>query len=150
ASSHAVQKAVLAKKLSETVALGVWRGGKQITLAATTAELPGDAADHKLAAGEDGAAGRPKIGVQLQSLTPEIAEQLGVKERRGAVVASVQPNSPAAEAGMQQGDVIVEIDRREVASAEDATRALRAPRQGGHLLRVRRGDGALFVVVPAA
>jgi serine protease Do len=147
-SSLAVQKAVLQKKLGDKVTLGVWRGGSNVQLVATTAELPGDGM-HKLA-GNDAEGGKPKIGVELQSLTPQIAEQLGVKEKHGAVVSSVLPNSAAAEAGIQQGDVIVEVDRRPIVSAEEATNVLRAPRQGGHLLRILRGDGALFMVVPAA
>jgi len=149
AGSRAVQKAVLAKALKQAVALGVWRNGARLSLSAITAEHPGDAQGEKLAQGDE-PNGQGKLGVELQSLTPELAQRLGVDEARGAVVAAVAPNSPAAEAGVRQGDVIVEVDRHAVASAEDATRALRTPRQGGHLLRVRRGDGALFVVVPTA
>jgi hypothetical protein len=46
--------------------------------------------------------------------------------------------------------VIVEVDRKPVASADDAVRTLSNDRAGGHLLRVRRGEAALFVVVPTA
>ncbi len=51
---------------------------------------------------------------------------------------------------MREGDLIVEVDRQPVAGAEEATRLLKAQRPGGHLLRVRRADGALFIVVPGA
>jgi serine protease Do len=148
--SKAVQKAVLGKHVDQKLQLKVWRAGRELELAATTVQYPGDTNDRKLAAKEDGG-GRGKLGVELQSLTPELAERLGVsRELRGAVVAEVKPGSPAEEAGVQEGDVIVEVDQQRVASAEDASRVLRGSRQGGHLLRVRRGDGALFVVVPAA
>ncbi len=149
--SKSVQKAVLRKRLDEKVALKVWRGGKELTLAATTAEHPGDAADKKQVAGADGPSGKGRLGVELQSLTPEIAERLGLGGAdKGAVVAGVRPDGPAFEAGVREGDLIVEIDRQPVTSADDAIRMLRAARNGGHLLRVRRGDGALFIVVPGA
>jgi serine protease Do len=149
--SKAVQKAVLATSLGAKVNLDVWRAGKAMTIAATTAEHPGDRDEKRLASGSDeGDAGHGRLGIELQSLTPDVAEQLGVKEKQGAVVAGVRPDSPAAEAGLREGDVIVEVDRHKVASAEEAQRALHGSRQGGHLLRVKRGEGALFLVVPAA
>ena len=148
--SKAVQKAVLQRQLGQRIAIDIWRSGRQLTLSATAGEHPGDAGERRVASGSDDASPKGHIGLQLESLTPQLAEQLGVRDSRGAVVAGVDPDSPASEAGVREGDVIVEVDRRAVASAEDASRALRAPRQGGHLLRIKRGDGALFVVVPAA
>jgi S1-C subfamily serine protease len=66
------------------------------------------------------------------------------------VVTSVREGSPAQEAGLQQGDIIVEVDRRPVASADDAVTALSAKKAAVHLVRVRRGDAALYVTLPAA
>jgi serine protease Do len=67
----------------------------------------------------------------------------------GAVIAEVAPGSAAAAATLQEGEIILEIDRRPVASAEDASAALRAPRRGGHLLRVRGAAGTRFVTLPS-
>ncbi|MFW5833253.1 MAG: PDZ domain-containing protein, partial [Pseudomonadota bacterium] len=50
------------------------------------------------------------LGVRIQSVTPEIAESLGLPDAEGALVASVTPGGPAANAGIQAGDVIVEFD----------------------------------------
>ena len=149
--SKAVQKAVLAKTLGQKVTLDLWRGGKMLQIAATTAERKEDE-DKRLAAGhddQDGAGRHGKLGIELQSLTPELAERLGVSEKAGAVIAGVRPDSPAAELGLREGDVILEVDRQRIANAEQAAKALAGARQGGHLLRVKRGDGAMFVVVPA-
>jgi serine protease Do len=63
---------------------------------------------------EKGKVERGWLGVQIQPVTPEIASALGMDSERGALVASVQPDSPAAKAAIQQGDVIVEVDGREV------------------------------------
>ncbi len=146
--SKAVQRVVIGKPIGQKIPFEVWRGGKSLTLTATSAEHPGD----KVAAnagGSDGNGGPGgKLGIELQTLTPELAQRLRVEGIKGAVVAGVEEGSPAQEAGLREGDVIVEVDRAPVSNADDAVRALKAARPGGHLLRVRRGDGALFVPLP--
>ena len=62
---------------------------------------------------------RGRIGVQIQDLTPEFAEALGTTHQRGAVVAQVLPGTPAAAAGIQRGDVIVEMNGQPVVGASD-------------------------------
>ncbi len=57
-----------------------------------------------------GSVERGWLGVQIQSLTAEIAESLGLKNKRGALVASVVPDSPAARSGIQPGDVIISMN----------------------------------------
>src|SRR5215831_19056400 len=57
---------------------------------------------------------RPWLGAKLQSVTPEIAESLGVKRPSGALVANVIEKSPAARAGLKAGDLIVSIDGQNV------------------------------------
>ena len=56
------------------------------------------------------------LGVKIQTITDDIAEASGVKENAGALVASVTPGSPAAKAGIQDGDVILKFDGKDVTS----------------------------------
>ena len=56
------------------------------------------------------------LGVKIQTITDDIAEASGVKENTGALVASVTPDSPAAKAGIQDGDVILKFDGKDVTS----------------------------------
>ena len=56
------------------------------------------------------------LGVKIQTITDDIAEASGVKENGGALVASVTPGSPAAKAGIQDGDVILKFDGKDVTS----------------------------------
>ena len=90
-----------------------------------------------------------KIGLALQTLTPDVASSLGMdRGTRGAVVTDVLSGSPAEQAGLKPGDVIVEVDRKPVASSEDAVAALGGGQKaGGHLLRVRSANGTRFVTV---
>jgi len=117
------------------------RDAKRLTVAVQLGELPNE--DDRAAAAQG-----TKLGLALQTLTPPLAQSLGLDPAtHGAVVSEVTPGSPAAQAGVREGDVILEVDRRPVASAEDATTALRAPRKGGHLVRVRGPAGTRFVTL---
>ncbi|MBM4302490.1 MAG: DegQ family serine endoprotease [Deltaproteobacteria bacterium] len=53
---------------------------------------------------------RGMIGVQVQNVTPELAKSFGMSEPKGALVAQVNPDSPAAKAGIQRGDIIIEFN----------------------------------------
>ena len=57
---------------------------------------------------------RPFIGIQLQDLTSELAKQFGLKSTNGVLVSSVEPNSPAQKAGLQNGDVIIKLENKAV------------------------------------
>ena len=85
----------------------------------------------------------------MQDLTDEIAERLGLEDTKGVVVASVDPDGPASEAGIRGGDVIVEVDRHEVKDAKSLQKALEKSDDRA-LLLVRRGDNQLYVTVKRA
>lgn len=69
-----------------------------------------------------GRVARGWLGVQIQPVTPEIASSLGFTDPKGALVTQVVPDSPAARAGLRQGDVIVAINGKDIADAHDVTR----------------------------
>ena len=71
---------------------------------------------------ESGSVERGWLGVQIQQVSPDIAEGLGLDEARGALVASVVEDGPAAEAGFQPGDVILEWDDKPIAKMRDLPR----------------------------
>ena len=81
---------------------------------------------------------RGRIGVQIQDLTPDLAEALGTTQQQGAVVAQVIPGTPAEAAGIQAGDVVVEMNGESVAGSADL-------RNKVGLLRV--GDAVRLVIV---
>jgi serine protease Do len=73
---------------------------------------------------EKGSVTRGWIGVQIQPITPEIADSMGLKGTTGALVSEPQANSPAAKAGIQSGDVIVSVDGTAVKDARDLVRRI--------------------------
>jgi serine protease Do len=66
---------------------------------------------------DKGELSRSWLGVQIQSLTPELAKSYGLPNTSGALVAEVMPNSPAAQAGIQSGDVLTRFDGKPVESS---------------------------------
>ncbi len=88
------------------------------------------------------------LGITVQDLTPEISKGLGLKKDTGVVVTRVEPGSPAAEAGIQTGDVIQEVNRKPVNDAEDFVQKIeKAKDQENVLLFLRRGQNSLFAAV---
>ena len=79
---------------------------------------------------DSGRVERGLLGVQIQPMTKEIAESLSLKSDKGALVAMVQPDSPALAAGIKSGDVIVSVDGKPVESIKELTRAISALKPG--------------------
>jgi serine protease Do len=132
---------VSSKSIGNKVKVQLVRDGKTQTVETALRELPG----------EEGPGAGGEVGVALQTVTEDLARSLGLPPAtKGAVVAEVKPNSPAARAGLQAGDVIVEVDRKSVASADAAAAALHGGGKRDHLLRVIGPNGPRFVTLSAS
>jgi serine protease Do len=83
---------------------------------------------------------RGYLGLYGQDVTPEIAQSLGLKEPQGIIVAQVEKGSPSAEAGLQPGDVILEMDGKPIGTYDAFRNAIAALRPGSTVqLQVSRG-----------
>lgn len=76
---------------------------------------------------------RPWLGVWLRDVTPDVADFLGLDKAEGVLVYQVQSNSPAAKAGLKQGDVILKIDGQAVNSAGEVAKLVQARQVGQKL-----------------
>jgi serine protease Do len=130
--------------------LAVIRDGKDQDMAVTVAKL----SDKEMAAaGNPADSARHGIGVALAPLDANTRDQLDLPaDAKGAVVARVEPNSPAANAGIQAGDVVIGVGSKTVTDPREAATAIRAATQGGKTvaLRVLRNGQAVFVAVSPA
>lgn len=130
--------------------LEILRDGKKMTLEVIVREQP---ADFGLERGPGrlrrGGRSLPrenesfdKLGIQVETLTPDVARQLGLDVKEGAVITRVIPGSPAQLAGLTEGSVIVEANRQKVTGVGDLRKALEAkPLSEGVLLRVVTPEG---------
>jgi len=88
------------------------------------------------------------LGMIVEELTPQMARNLGLSETRGLVVAQVQSNSPADEAGLRQGDLIVEIDQTEVATLSEFYQIMKKFKKGDTILfLVKRDNSTLYLTL---
>ena len=88
------------------------------------------------------------LGIEVRDITPEIAEELETKDRNGVLVVQVDRDSPAAEVGLQRGDIIREVNRKTVRNVSDFERYLsKRKKEDSVLLLVERGGQAFFLVL---
>ena len=91
---------------------------------------------------ENGHVTRGWLGVQIQGLTPELADSLGLKKETGALVAAPQDGSPAEKAGIKSGDLVTEVNGTEVKDAKDLAKKVAdlAPGSEAKITLVRDGQ----------
>lgn len=91
---------------------------------------------------EYGEVRRGHLGAEAQDLTPELAHAFGLRDRAGAVITRVQPDSPADKAGLKPGDVLVEVNGRPVRDSADVRNSIGLLRVGEqvNLTVVRDGE----------
>src|SRR5437667_1377433 len=135
------------------VTLKALRDGKEQTFTVKLGELPSEGLAK---AGRSGgrspsAKGDPLDGVEVTDLDASARRQLNIPNqvRGGALVVNVDPGSPAAAAGLQPGDVILEINRKPVASADEAIELSHQVKDERVLLRVWSQGGSHYILVKA-
>jgi serine protease Do len=129
------------------VPLKICRNGDTKTLDVTVQALPGpeQVANNKTPSSTDTGT---LNGVGVADLDQQTRKDLNIPENiKGVVITEVQPDSPSAEAGLKQGDVIQEINRHPVQNADQAVRLTEHPKDKVTLLRIWSNGGSHFVVV---
>ena len=128
------------------IQLEVERNGQSQKMELTVGEYH---KDQEVAANTTDEAGHPRLGIAISDLTPDVRQQLNLPgDVKGVAVAQVQPGSPAEDAGLTGGDVILEINRKPVTSADQFRNDLKqAPADKDMLLLVWANGGSSYRVV---
>ena len=144
-----LQAEVGLKHPGTTIRLGILRNGKSETLPVTLEEM--GSRDREASANSLGEHGKARWGLGLADLTPDFRQQLQAPQTvHGAVIEQVKPGSAADNAGLQRGDVIVEVNRKPVQSAADVKQALSSVAKGQDaLVLVWSNGGNTFRVLHA-
>ncbi|MGA3090526.1 MAG: Do family serine endopeptidase [Terriglobales bacterium] len=142
-----LQMLVAQKRPGETIHLELVRDSKSMSVPVRLEVLGGDKGT-EIASGEH----KGRWGLKLAELTPEVRNELQTQDSmHGAIVEQVQPGSPADNAGLQRGDVIMEVNRHAVKSASEAAQALSGVPSGQDaLVLVWSQGGSTFRVLHPA
>jgi serine protease Do len=130
---------VAAAPVGKDVRVSVLREGKPVALTARVArrEQPTTVSSGPQAE----PAQRARLGVAVEPVTPAVASQLGLAVASGVIVRQVQAGSPAADAGLRPGDILVEANRHPVKGVDDLRRAMDATQEGTSLLLLIQREG---------
>jgi serine protease Do len=143
-NGSALQVAVSETAPGNVIDLGILRDGKPQTVKITVGEFHSsnteEASNGGSAQGNNG-----KLGLALADLTPDVRQQLNVPDQvHGAAIQDVRPGSPADDAGLTPGDVILEVNRKPVESADNVTNAVHAVPAGKDILLLVWSKGGAF------
>ena len=152
---NALRNKVAGTQPGTEITLTVLRGGDEIEIKATLdartprkSEKPEPASEKDK---EEDAEPSGKMGLSLQPLTPELARRMNIPDEvKGLIVTDVDPGGPAAEKGIRRGDVIMEVNRKLVATLDDVRSALKESGDKPVLFLISRGGQAVFITVTPA
>ena len=145
---HELPALVAQTPINAKVPVELFRGGKHMTLQVTV----GERKETQTAAAQGEEPGG-SWGMQVGDITPDVARQLHLSSTKGVVIRRVTPDSPAADAGLQPGDVVIEMNHQKIDSLDDFTAQANEikRKKKSALLLVQRGDMTLYTVIkPAA
>ena len=144
---NSFQLAVSESAPESSATVKLLHNGRPETVTVTLTELPVEVApsgNDQKKPGSGNSMIDALAGVKVADLEPEVRRQLGVPPSvRGALVSELEPASNSAEAGLQYGDVIMEIDRQPVSNSSDAVKLGRQARGDQILLKIWRRQGDL-------
>jgi serine protease Do len=145
-SPQELQKVVAATAPGRAVPLKVWRDKGEKALEIKIGETPDETVALKSTN-----KGKSLLGLDVRPITPELARQLNLRTPEGAIVFSVDEESAAAEAGLQRGDVIREVNRQKVRSVQDFERITKDLKDGDRVtVLLQRGPQSLYVAFTVA
>ena len=144
--SNALRNQIANAEPGSEVTLTILRDKREQQIRVKLAELP---ANRKIAAADNTSNGNTgELGIGVLPLTPELASRLRLPmEAQGLVVTDVDELGAAADAGIREGDVVVEVNRQSVRSLADLQSAIHNTGSKPLLLLINRGGNTLFVTV---
>lgn len=152
-SPHELQQHVERSKLDSTQKVGILRDKKAMTLQVEVKTLPKKFGVARTSPkGADRQEGTTRsdqdLGIEVSSLTPDLAEQLGVKADAGVVITDVAAEGLGAQKGLREGMVIIRVGKKAIRNAEEFATAMKNESvKSGVLLLVRTPSGNRFVVL---
>jgi serine protease Do len=151
--SRDLPRLVAETPVGSKVEVGVWRKNAALTVQATLGSLPEETQVAAIDKAEPAPTAEKSaaLGLSLSSLNPDIRKRLGIgRDVKGVLVSRVRDGSPAAERGIQAGDVIIAVNQQSVSRPEEVSEKVRDAQEGnrkGVLLLINRGGNNIYVAV---
>jgi serine protease Do len=147
ADNHDLPVLVASTPVGQQATVTVLRDRQKMQLAVKVGQFPSEQTAENATSPEGSVQpAKAKWGMQLQDLNPQLANQLKLESEKGVAVVDVKPGSQADEAGMQKGDIILEVNRQPVTSVNEAMKKINgAPDKNHLLLYVQRGVSKIYV-----
>ncbi len=148
--SRALQLLIAQMKPGRSVHVSILRDGSERDYSVTLGEQPGDKSEASSTQGNASPSDRVLDGVSLEAMTPELGREFGNRSaERGVLVRRIDRDSAAAEAGLAQGDVILEVNRHAVSTPADVKKYIEESNADSTILFVNRDGRTHYVVVPS-
>jgi len=142
AESSNLPSIVASTPIGNTVTVEVLRKGGKKSLDIKIEELKDEEAATET--GEE----KPHLGIAVREITPELADRMGLSERHGIVVVQVERNSPAEEAGIAPGDIILEVGQVPIGNVADLNKKIADSKSGDTILfLVKRGEFTTYLTL---
>ncbi|MCF6147818.1 MAG: DegQ family serine endoprotease [Candidatus Kuenenia sp.] len=139
-----LRNTVAQTEVGKKVKVTVLRSGEEKILTVKIGEQPVE----MFAAAPGGPIPEKELGITVQTLTKEIAKNLGLEDETGVIVTEVHPEGPAAMTGMREGDIIKEVNRQKITNVEEFNSAVKkGDKRKGILLLIKRGEYAQYLIV---
>jgi len=143
---HELPYTVAITPIGKKVPVEVIRKGEKKTLQVEIAKLEEESKKVASAPQEDTAT--PRLGMSVQDITPDLAKKYDLPATDGIIVLQVQPGSPAAQAGLMSGDIILEVGQDKVSDVTGFSQKLKEYKKGDTvLLLVNRGGTTVYVTI---
>ena len=133
--------------MGESLTVNIVRDGQAMELTYLPETVPGDFGAVATKASVQEGVKLKSLGLEISSLSQEVAKQLGLQDQSGVVITSVQNDSAAQSAGLEPGLVIVQVNRQDVSTVEEFEKMVAVDDDGSILLLVRNGQGSRFVII---
>lgn len=137
---HELPRAVARTPVGKTVEVKIWRQGKTRTQTIKVDELKDEPSSPTSEVAS-------QLGMTVETLTAEHAESMGLDVKTGVVVVEVDADGVAAEAGVRQGDIILEVNRQPIRHVHDYTNVIEQTADATVLLLIERGEITLYVAL---
>ncbi len=127
----------------------VLRDGKEKTFTVTVAELTEEA--QATESKEEGGGEQNRLGLVVKNITPELAAHFHLRDTKGVLVEGVEQDSAAADAGIQPGDIVLEIDNQAINTVNDFDTAVARLKKESYVrLLIKRQGRTLYLMLEVA